>query len=280
MDELELASENGNLARLKELYKPETTPSLPSPESLRRLLRLCIPPRHTQILEYLLDQNPDYHWWADIEYDIIRSAVHAGLEIFQVLLARKPDIINWYFGVGRGNPLTEAVRENNIELLLFLLANGANAGEPQEPPGPPLLRAVQWDNRERCVQILAPQSPHDCRVEALKEAVVHGRSCAVMRVILDAGIDVNCVLDPWSEYALSMGTLDESAFHVAIRVRDEDTVRLFLEYGADWNSCDAKGVSGMDKARQQGKGSEVLKVLESSIGSLPCPRNDQLNGGE
>ncbi|PGH16609.1 hypothetical protein AJ79_01716 [Helicocarpus griseus UAMH5409] len=268
MDELELSSANGDLDRLQELLGSEATNYLLAPSTLRRLLKSAISAKHAHVVEFLLDQNPSYRWWEDHEYNIVRNALSAGVNIFRALMARKPDIINWHLGFGQGTTVTAAVKDNNIELLLFLLANGAKAGEPDEPPGPPLLRAVQLD-REDCVGILIPHCPLECRVEALKYAVANSRSLRMIQLLVEAGTDVNYVLDPFSFYSLSMDTLDESAFHVAIRVRDEDSVRLFLEHGADWNSCDAKGVPAKAKVLQQGTDSPIFRILSSSVGFLP-----------
>ncbi|EEP78939.1 predicted protein [Uncinocarpus reesii 1704] len=228
--------------------------------TLRGLLEEAIPPRHTHIVSFLLDQNPGSDWWTTDHCKIVRLALEAGLDVYKIFLARDPDVIHWTLMFAMGNAVNIAIRENNLELLKFVIANGANPSQP-EPSSLPILQAVRLE-RELCVPILAKHSPMDACVEALHYAARSGKSRCV-QLLVEAGTDVNHVQPPNSAYCFSRDPFEESAFHAAIRYNNGHAARLFLEHGADWFSCDSKECTATAQTPMWNKltrGAERLKL--------------------
>lgn len=86
--------------------------------------------KHITLVGYLLDQTEN----TDCSKDLIFQAMCAGPDIVMLYLVKNPDI--WKFEwLGSGNLLATALRQNQVELLAYLLEIvGADPGRSMESP--------------------------------------------------------------------------------------------------------------------------------------------------
>ncbi|KAF2007101.1 ankyrin [Amniculicola lignicola CBS 123094] len=288
-DALLSACSAGNLSRLRMHLRTREMTDDDSQELLFRLLLEATKKRHVAVVEYLLQQIKS----TDFPHDIIDSAVGAGLEIYRLFHTKNPDIIH-HEHERLGDAVCWAVSACDPEFLSYLLDNGADPG-----------RSLRLSPRIWCVElpieytVLVLRELHEHQAvayghdyyreymailrlllqhgavingaNAIQQAGFYGR-VEVLEILIDAGGDVNWVLDPYSKdpelettarpfCEIQGQELYGTALHYAASNGHFETVKFLLDHGADPLKKDSLGASASERAQEYGH-LEIVSLIE------------------
>lgn len=184
--------------------------------------------------------------------------------MYKFLHSRYPDMIHWSFHVG-GCAVYAACRQKDMELLQYLLENGADPGREPDTKylayyiHPPLDAAV-WNDDEEALRMLVKYGATLKGREALKDAALFGRIKAA-RCLLGMGFPVNYICEV-DDPELDRCQHCTAPLHAAASNGHTDLVRLLLANGADPQLLDPDGKTACDVAREKGF-PDILKLLET-----------------
>jgi ankyrin repeat protein len=157
-----------------------------------------------------------------------------------------------------------AAKEQNLQMVKFLLSRGASPNEPNGY-GSPLEKAASSST----IPIVAALLDAGGKLKgsaALSKAAGSSR-IDVLIFLLDRGADINQLpeLTVWTEsdWDQVKNPLCEAAWH-----GNDDVVRFLLERGADVSVKDGKGTTALEIAQMQSHESCVT-LLTSGVGSEP-----------
>ena len=113
--------ETGDLTRLKEFLNTQTVAVEKIPSAHDMLLRAC-DARKPDIVRFLVEEHPDI----ETTLQLHKTAFSGGVEIYAIILEKYPTLKLLSFG-HTSDPISEAVLNNDIRMLDFLLAQGFEA---------------------------------------------------------------------------------------------------------------------------------------------------------
>lgn len=207
------AARTGNVARLKELLATDATLLNQSNANGQSAVMLAKYHRQGQAVEYLLSESP--------ELTLHEAAAVGAMEVVRHVIRERGRLIDTHAKDGF-TALALAAFFGNTEIAEFLINQGANLN-------------------------LAADNP--MRVAPLHAAVA-GRHRAIVKLLVEAGADVNLRQQQgWTP------------LHAAAQNGDAETVTLLLSHGADRKARADNGQSALDLALTGGHGS-VAGLLE------------------
>ncbi|KAF7974001.1 hypothetical protein HWV62_13619 [Athelia sp. TMB] len=190
-------------------------------------LRAAFHGGHINVVRLLLEHDADVTVREEHEGTLLQEAArHDDLAIVQLLLEHGVDA-NAPAGP-KGTALQIASGGGEIDIVRLLLEHGADANAPAGPEGTALEAVISWADpdklRRKCelgnrYRLGLPGTNASPALEASR------RGCAIVRLLLERGADVNAPAGP-------KGT----ALQIASGCDEIDIVRLLLEHGADANA--------------------------------------------
>ncbi|XP_050316125.1 ankyrin repeat domain-containing protein 49-like [Anthonomus grandis grandis] len=124
---------------------------------------------------------------AIVEYKILEASENGDLETIKELLRQDPNLVHT---TDKDNytPLHRACYANNLEVVKYLVSNGANLSAKTEMQWEPLHSCCQWGNF-KCAAVLIQ---HGANVNAVSEggqtplhiAATHGKNYDVIQMLL------------------------------------------------------------------------------------------------
>lgn len=167
-----------------------------------------------------------------------------------------------------------AASKGHTDTIRLLLERGANVNPAHSYEVTPLIRAVQND-RVEAVRVLlnagadVRQLPYNGEV-----ALMHVRSAAVGRLLLEHGADANAPGSASSAYSGHNRTpLMEACYR-----KDEELIPLLLAWGADVHARDEHGVTALMIAAENCPDSQVRILLDAGADLPPqAPRRSMSN---
>ncbi|MCJ1364703.1 hypothetical protein MMC16_003818 [Acarospora aff. strigata] len=257
-DKILSACSGGDLPKLEALLSTQNTMNNHSALPLQLMLQEAAEKGHVTVVSYLLDSNPAF----EINSYLAYHAAWGGVEVYKLLLSRKPEIIKWGFG-HYGDAVIVAVKSQNADLLYFLLNNGADPGYSAENSWRYLtftaVEVAVLQSTEEFTRILVRHGAVLAQTRPLELAAGMGRLSQV-RCLLEEGADVNAILDSTTAWANPNHTYG-SALHEAVRGGHTETVKYLLEHGADPNQQDAAGETPLVRAQKLNH-VEIISMLE------------------
>lgn len=149
---------------------------------------------------------------------------------------------------------SNAVFDENIPLIIWLLQNGANPNENSEvePFDTPLAVAVGWSTFE-IFRLLLKNGAERKNKAAFLTAAEYGR-CDVLQILLEEGVDVNCTLtkgenpDGWKNEPEENG----NAMHYAAMGGNPSVIEFLLARGGDSDAKTPGGMTPREVAEKRG----------------------------
>ena len=222
-------------------------------------LKKAVENGHFNVVRYLLEYEPS------IEFDSLvpNWAARKGLPMYRLLHSKHADLIHWSFGT-QGNAVHIAIREEDTELLTYILDNGGDPGRTPECDRyyhiyTPIENAALVEN-EDAAKVLVKYGATFRYTEALNIAVSSGR-LNLVQCFIDLGADVNYIRrleNPNWDTCFNQCT---GPLHIAAKNSHLEIVELLLAHGADPILQDMNGKTAVDMATIAGH-SFVLDLLQ------------------
>jgi ankyrin repeat protein len=185
-----------------------------TPESLNRS-RVLTMAQGADMVNLLVQAGADVNPRTISAFSPLEAAAEGGhLEIARALIAHGADV-NRISSTGYGNALAYAVTFGRLEMVKFLLTNGANpnlAGNPNRQTPVMAAMPINWNR---------PIPVHD----------------EILGVLIQAGADVNGKDDK-----------GDTPLTIAVKEHDETAIRILLEAGSDAAVKDGSGASPLHLA--------------------------------
>jgi ankyrin repeat protein len=225
--------------------------------------------RHRTLVEYLLEQTEN----TDYSEDLIWSALAVGSDIYKLYLAKNPDILKFEWQ-GIGNVVCSALRRNDVALLTYLLETvGADAGRFLESTRMGYiylpLEWVAYSSTESNARLLLKYGAIVKGTCALQLAATGGRRgglrggrLGMVRLLVEAGADVNGMLDSNDFYYGRHGDPQGTALHYAAESGAKEVVEFLMVNGADTTKLDGFGHTAIERAESKGR-SEIASLIRS-----------------
>ena len=249
----------GDLDRLKALLPSGC--ETPSEEIIQDLLNAAARNSKLDVVNFLLEQYPTVR----LNEEIVRGSIYTrSIAIFNALLARDPAIINMRFDM-RGTPLIVACQsQQDVDYLRTLLEAGADPNiDPDTSIYPiALVASLGGYTDAAAIDLLLRHGARPEGTGALAYAAMNGKDAVVLS-LLKAGAcpQAEANAAPGGYYATP------SPLHAAVIHGHESVVGLLLEYGADPNAVDNKGLTATDHAMQMSRDgknvSSIIDILEN-----------------
>ncbi|OBT67946.1 hypothetical protein VE03_02566 [Pseudogymnoascus sp. 23342-1-I1] len=217
----------GDLPTLSSLLREfkEFHPRCEQDETIFLLLAEATKKKHITIVGYLLDKTEN----TDYSIDLVFQAMGAGPDMVMLYLVKNPDI--WKFEwLGCGNLLASALRQNQVELLTYLLeVVGADPGRSMESPRVAQiffpLELVAYSSTEDNARLLIKHGAIVKGIFALQMAAGTKQSrIGMVRLLLEAGADINSMPDFNDMYLGYSYNYIETALHCAAKTGTEEVV--------------------------------------------------------
>ncbi|KFY90671.1 hypothetical protein V500_05009 [Pseudogymnoascus sp. VKM F-4518 (FW-2643)] len=239
-------------------------------ETIFLLLAEATKNKHITLVGYLLNQTEN----TDYSRDLIFQAMCAGPDMVMLYLVKNPDI--WKFEwLGSGNLLASALRQNQVELLTYLLEIvGADPGRSMESPRMAQiffpLEWIAYSSTEDNARLLIKYGAMVKGTYALQMAAGSNRSkIGMVRLLMEAGADINSMPD-FDDMFLGYGyNYIETALHCAAKTGTEEVVALLMEYGADSTKLDGRGYTAIELAEIHGR-FELADLIRSYKTNASC----------
>lgn len=152
---------------------------------------------------------------------------------------------------------SNAVFDENIPLIIWLLQNGANPNEnsKEEPFDTPLAVAAGWSTLE-IFRLLLKNGAEGGIKAAFLTAADHGR-CDILQVLLDEGVDVNCTVTKEENPYRRKDEPEENgnALHYAAMGGNPSVIEFLLEKGGDSEAKTPGGMTPREVAEKRGSSS-------------------------
>ncbi|KAI9035134.1 ankyrin repeat domain-containing protein [Aspergillus affinis] len=187
------------------------------------------------------------------------AALHANLETIQFLLDAGADIKT-------GGVIKRAVQSQRVDIVRFLLDQGARHHGPYENSTPHLVQTIGASNIPLLRLFLERGAdPNEQCGRALQDAAEFG-DVEIVKILLEHGVDINAVNDHEGN----------SALHIASRVPEIDleepfsrerVVALLLDRGADPYLLNWHDEPPLEEARAWGN-QEIIKLLKEAMRKL------------
>jgi len=174
------------------------------------------------------------------------AAQKGTLDIVKFLLANGADV---NASNDKKTPLHFAIDRDAVEIVKILVVNGADVNAKNSQYNyskTPLQLAVESESIEIISTLLANGSNVN---EKVLNAVAEQGSREIVKVFLDAGVDVNTVT-PYGKTLL----------HLAVEQKETEMVKMLLAADAHVNAKDDRGYTPLIKATEGGR-IEIVKLL-------------------
>ena len=251
----------GDLPTLMSLLSSFRNPQGDQDATIFRLLAEATNMRHKALVEYLLEQTEN----TDYPEDLIWSAIVAGYDIYMLYLVKNPAIwkYEWY---GLGNVVCMALTQNNVEILTYLLETiGADPGRSLESSRKgDMFLPLEWaaySSTESNAQLLLKHGAIINGTNALQLAAGYGR-LGMVRLLVEAGADVNAMLDSNDMFHGNQDGSQGTALHYAAQRGAKDVVEYLISKGADTRKLDRSGYTARGRANIKGH-DEIVRLIRS-----------------
>ncbi|CAD6571165.1 MAG: hypothetical protein ASARMPREDX12_004149 [Alectoria sarmentosa] len=139
--------QRGDLGGLKRLLDAHPAPDTPPPTS--EMLVTACKAKHISVLQYLLERDPN----TKSSLELHKAAFQGGVDVYSVILEKFPELKQETFG-HQADPISQAVSDNDIVMLEFLLDNGFDVKTSHFCYVPVLVFAQQQDSPEEIIHLL------------------------------------------------------------------------------------------------------------------------------
>ena len=206
--------------------------------------------------------------WSDATPLLVAADCGRAADVSQLLAAGAP--VEWGgedAGMIDWTPLLSAAAEGHDGVVEQLLEAGANVDHEDCDGRTALYRAAEAGHDAAAKQLLVAGAAV-VDGDTLDAAVLYGK-VAVVALLLDAGVDVNEVIDGWPPLfrAIRSGT-----HRLRSRADHEAVVGQLLAAGADPNWANSKGETAVSAAEAHGLGA-IVQMVRDCIGgesAVPC----------
>ena len=251
-DILLAACSDGDIDCMQSLLDNPTAANDQTPALLEKMLEHAAKAGQVAIVQNLVFRKQSFRINRDLALAV---AIGASAEIYEAIWSVQPDIIHTVLG-HTGDPITMAVAANNVPVLSFLLAKGAdpNAGRYLSRWSPITLAAIR--SSVEVTQLLISFGARIPGTNAIQYAAGGGR-LDLLRCLLDNGADVNDTPD--YHHIPKLFDHLETALHSAVRSKNLAVVNFLLEHGANPELQDSEGKTVLMRAEE----SQHLEVIQS-----------------
>lgn len=254
-DKLLTACSTGDVERLQSLLEGHAAADEQSPALFEKMLEHAAQKGQVAAVQYLVSRNRPFKISRDLA---LAAAIGGSLEIYQAIWTINPDIVKIHFG-HTGDPITVAVDSNNVAVLSFLLAKGAdpNAGRYLSRWSPITLAATR--SSVEAIQLLIKFGAEIPGSNAVQYAAGYGQ-LDLLRCLVENGADVNDTPD--YHHIPKLFDHLETALHSAVRSKNLEVVSFLLDHGANPDLQDSDGKTAMMRA-EEGRCAEIIQRLEN-----------------
>lgn len=224
------------------------------PALLERMLEHAAKEGQAAIVQSLVSRIGSFQISRDLALAV---AIGGSAEIYEAIWSVEPDIVNIHLGHS-GDPITMAVAVDNVPVLQFLLAKGAdpNAGRYLSRWSPVTLAAIR--SSVEVMQLLINFGAKIGGTNALQHAASGGR-LDLLRCLVDNGADVND--RPDYQHIPKLFDYLETALHSAVRSKKLGAVNFLLDHGANPGLQDSDGKTVLMRA-EESRCAEIIRCLK------------------